>query len=109
LDTTGYSGTGGSQNVYSTAAQAASPLPVGGTLGTFVAHAGSPVAASGVTLTVLRNGSPTSVTCTIAAGQSSCSDVTHTVAVAASDTVAVEIQNGSGTFVRNVAWVAQVN
>jgi hypothetical protein len=48
------------------------------------------------------------VKCTIASGASSCTDLTDTVSFTTSDTIAVEIQNGSGTFVRNVAWTGQL-
>ena len=108
LDTTGFSGTAGSQNVYSTAAEAASPVAVAGPLTDFSAHAGSAVGGSGVTLTVLKNGSATSVTCTIASGASSCTDSTHSVSFTTTDTIAVQIQNSTGTFVRNVAWTGQL-
>ena len=108
LDTTGFSGTAGSQNVFATAGEAASPVAVAGPLTDFSAHAGSAVSGTGVTLTVLKNGSATAVKCTIASGASSCTDSTDTVSFAITDTIAVEIQNGSGTFVRNVAWTGQL-
>ena len=108
LDTTGYAGTAGSQNVFASAAEAASPVPVAGTLSNFSAHAGSSVGASGVTLTLLKNGSATGVTCTISSGGSSCSDGTHSVSLLATDVIAVRIDNNTGTFVRNVAWTAQL-
>jgi hypothetical protein len=108
LDTTGFAGTAGSQNVYATAGEAASPVPIAGTLSNFSVHAGSGIAASGVTLTLLKNGSATSVTCTISSGGSACSDSSHTVSLTTSDVIAVKIQNGTGTFVRNVAWTAQL-
>ena len=57
---------------------------------------------------MLKNGVVTAVKCTIASGASSCSDSTDTVSFTTSDTIAVEIQNGSGTFVRNVAWTGQL-
>jgi hypothetical protein len=108
LDTTGYAGTAGSQNVYVSAGEAASPVPIAGTLRNFSAHAGSSVASAGVTLTVMKNGSATSVTCTIPNAGSSCTDTSDTVALATSDVIAVKIQNGSGTFVRDVSWTAQL-
>jgi hypothetical protein len=108
LDTTGFAGTAGSQNVFTTAGAAASPVPIAGTLGHFSVHVGSSIAGSGVTLTVLKNGAATSITCTVASGGSACSDAPHTVALTTSDTIAVKIDNGTGTFVRNVAWTAQL-
>ena len=79
-----------------------------GPLTDFSAHAGSAVSGTGVTLTVLKNGSATAVKCTIASGVSSCTDSTEPVSFAITDTIAVEIENGSGTFVRNVAWTGQL-
>jgi hypothetical protein len=108
LDTTGFAGTAGSQNVFTTAGEAASPVPIDGTLSHFSAHAGSAVGGSGVTLTLLKNGSATTITCTIASGGSACSDSTHSVTLTTSDVIAVRIANGTGTFVRNVAWTAQL-
>jgi hypothetical protein len=108
FDTTGFIGTAGSQNVYVSASEAASPVPIDGPLSNFTAHAGSAVSASGVTLTFVKNGNPTTITCTIPAGGSSCSDSTHTVTLATTDVIAVRIQNSTGTFVRNVAWTAQL-
>ena len=81
---------------------------IAGTLTGFSAHAGSAVGGSGVTLTVLKNGSATTITCTIASGNSSCTDSSHTATFGASDTIAVKIQNATGTFVRNVAWTGQL-
>ncbi len=108
LDATGFAGTNGSQNVYATAAQAASPIESSGTLSDFMVNTGTAASSGAVVLTVLKNGSPTPITCTIPSGASSCSDSTHTAAVTPSATIAVEIQNSSGNFVRNVAWAAQL-
>jgi hypothetical protein len=107
-DTTGFIGTAGAQNVYPSASEAASPVPIDGPLSNFTAHAGSAVGASGVTLTLLKNGSVTTITCTIPSGGASCSDTTHTVTLATTDVIAVRIENATGTFVRNVAWTAQL-
>jgi hypothetical protein len=104
---TGYAGTAGSQNVYATAAEAASPLPIDGTLSHFRAHAGSAVGGGGVTLTLLKNGVATALTCAITAGNSSCT-VTASVSVTTADVIAVQIANATTTFVRNVAWTAQL-
>lgn len=108
LDTTGYAGTAGSQNVYASATEAASPVPIAGTLSNFSVHTGTAVSGGNLILTVLKNGIATSITCTIASGTSSCSDSTDTVALTTAATIAVEIQNSSGNFVRNVAWTAQL-
>jgi hypothetical protein len=94
--------------VFSSAAEAASPVPISATLSSFRAHAGSAVSGSGVTLTVMKNGTATAITCTIASGAASCTDSSDSVAFTTSDVIAVRIQNGSGTFVRQVAWTAQL-
>jgi hypothetical protein len=110
LDTTGFSGTAGSQNVYPSAGEAASPVPVAGTLSHFSVHTGTLVSGGSVVLTVLKNGVATQLTCTIASGSSSCSDSTpaDNATLTTANTIAVEIQNSSGNFVRNVAWTAQL-
>ena len=108
LDTTGFIGTTGSQNVFATAREAASPVAIAGSFTGFSATAGSAVGGGGVTLTLLKNGIATSVACTIASGASSCTDSIDTASFAATNTIAVEIQNGTGTFVRNVSWTGQL-
>jgi hypothetical protein len=99
----------GSQNVYPTASQAASPVPIAGSLTNLSVHVGSAVAGSGVTVTVLKNGVATALSCTIASGNSSCSDSAHSVSLLTTDVIAVEIDNATGGFVRNVAWTAQLS
>jgi hypothetical protein len=107
LDTTGYAGTAGSQNVFATADEAASPVSIDGTLSHFRAHVGSAVGGGGVTLTLLKNGTATALTCAIPSGNSSCS-FTAPVPVTTSDVIAVLIANATGTFLRQVAWTAQL-
>jgi acyl dehydratase len=53
------------------------------------------------------NGVATSVTCTIAATQTTCADGTHTAALSVGDTVAVGVANGSG-LLRHVRWSARL-
>jgi hypothetical protein len=83
-------------------------VPISANLSGFRAHAGSAVGGSGVTLTVMKNGTATAIACTIASGASSCTDSADSVAFTTSDVLAVRIQNGTGTFVRQVAWTAQL-
>jgi len=105
-DANGFIAASGSQNVYPTAGQAASPIPISGTLSGFTVDTGTATAGS-VTLTLFDDGSATAITCTITTGQSTCSSGV-TVALTTSDTISVKIQNASGSFVRNVVWTAQL-
>jgi hypothetical protein len=106
LDTTGFSGLGGSQNVVLTAGEAGSPLPAGGTVTSFQGRAGSAVGGSGVVFTLFKNGAATAVTCTISSGGTTCSDNSDSVSFSAGDVVAVRIQNNSSNFVRDTRWTA---
>jgi hypothetical protein len=86
---------------------AATTLAAGGKLANFTATLGSSAGATGpVVFTVFKNGSSTSVTCSVAAGSSTCSDASDTVSFAAGDTFAVEIENQSNVFVVNAGWTA---
>jgi hypothetical protein len=109
LDTTGFVGTVGSQNVFPSASEAASPVPITGTLSNFSVHTGTNVSGGPLVLTVFKNGVATSMACTIASGGSSCSDSSTTITVTTANTIAVRIENNSGNFVRNVAWTAQLS
>ena len=50
-----------------------------------------------VTFTIYQNGSATALTCTIASGTASASDLTHSVAFAQGDTVALQATNTAGS------------
>jgi len=107
LDTDGFVGLGISPNVAASADAGGTQLGVGGNLSHFTVNIGSVSGATGaVTVTVFKNGVATAATCSIAAGSTSCADTTDTVAFAATDKIAVEIQNASGVFLVNVAWTA---
>jgi hypothetical protein len=56
------------------------------------------------TVTVQKNGVNTAITCTILSSAKSCSDTTHTVTFAQSDTVLVVASNGGDNSSTNPAW-----
>jgi len=58
------------------------------------------------TLTVEKNGVSTSITCTVARNTNTCSDNTHTVAFAASDTVLVRANYSGSLRATNPSWSA---
>ena len=105
-DTAGFIGIGGEQNVASTVAVAGSQTPAAGTISGFRGHLTSSAAGT-VVFTLFVNGVATSVSCSIAAGSATCLDGTHTVTVAAGDTIAVGITNSSG-LLRNAGWSAKL-
>jgi len=105
-DTSGFIGMDGEATLASSAAAAGSQTPAAGTVSGFRGHLTSP-AAGAVVLTLYVNGSPTSVTCSVVAGSASCLDDVHTVALAAGDTIAVGITNGSG-LLRHAGWSAKL-
>ena len=81
------------------------PMIQAGTLRNFTVHFAAPVSLSTM-LTVQRNGSNTAITCTVTAKASSCSDTTHTVAFAASDTVLVHAAYFGINTATNPSWSA---
>ena len=106
FDASGFIGMGGEANLTLSAAAAGSPIPAAGTLSLFRARLTS-AAAGNVVFTVFVNGAATAVSCTIAAAQTTCADGADTVALAAGDTIAVGITNGSG-LLRHVRWSARL-
>jgi hypothetical protein len=108
LDTTGFIGDAGIPNLAGTAAEAGSPIAAGGTASNFRGHVGSAVGAGGIVLTLYLNGSATAISCSIPSGSSSCSDLTHTVAVSAGDVIAVQLTNSTGTLLREVRWTTEL-
>jgi hypothetical protein len=106
LDTSGFIGMGGEANLIPAAADAGSPVPAAGTLSLFRARL-TTAAAGNVVFTLFVNGAATAVTCTIAAAQTTCADGANTAPVAAGDTVAVGVTNGSG-LLRHVRWSARL-
>jgi hypothetical protein len=107
LDTDGFVGLGQFPYVRATEALAAVNLAAGGTLSNFTATLGSSSGATGpVVFTVFKNGTATSVTCSIPVPANSCSDSSDTITFAAGDTFALEIKNQTGVFLIDADWTA---
>ena len=107
LDTDGFVGIGEFPYVRPTSALAATKVAAGGRVSNFTASLGSSAGATGpVVFIVFKNGTATSVTCSIPAGSSSCIDMTDSVLFAAGDTFSLEIQNQSNVFLLNAGWTA---
>jgi hypothetical protein len=69
------------------------PLPIGGTLGDLRVEQ-TTTGADPVAATVWINGVATGITCTIASGDTSCSDTTNTSTVSPGDRVTIEVNAG---------------
>jgi hypothetical protein len=108
LDTDGFVGLGLFPYVRTSASVAGVKLAAGGTLSNFTATLGGPPASAvgPVVFTVFDNESATSVTCSVAAGSSTCTDSSDSIAFAAGDYFALEIKNQSGGYVTDAAWTA---
>ena len=106
LETTGFVGLDERRVVASTPGGAASTMPVAGTLGELsvrLTHS-----AGVVTITLYKNGVATPLTCSIAAGSSTCSAGAASVAVAVGDTVAIGIDKPGAGNVTDFSWAARV-
>ena len=75
------------------AADAGTPIAIGGSLGNFRARQ-TAAGADPVSLTVYVNGVSTGLSCTMLGGETSCADTVDTVSVSAGDLVAVEVNAG---------------
>ena len=104
-DLTGFSGIGGQQNVAATVTDAGSVIGSGGTISAFRGQLTFPMGA--VTFSLFVNGVATSLTCTVLAPGSACTDALHTVTLAAGDVIAVRIANASSNPLRHVSWSAK--
>jgi hypothetical protein len=76
-----------------------------GRLSHFTAHFTANASTSTV-LVVLKNGLPTTISCTVAKNTNSCSDATHAVAFAATDTVLVHAGYLGFNSATNPSWNA---
>jgi hypothetical protein len=104
LDVTGFVSLDTVRMVSATAGAVAAVVPVGGTLSKLNVHL---VKVTGsVTVTVFVNGAATTLTCTVLAASSTCADGVSTKVVAASDTIAVRIENTNGAVITNFSWTA---
>lgn len=66
----------------------------------------APGAGNSWTITARKNGASTTVTCTIANPNTTCSDTTHTAAFAVGDTINVLIVGTSAPTTARMTWVA---
>jgi hypothetical protein len=84
-----------------------SPTPMiqAGTLSHFTVHFSANVSESTV-LVVRKNGGSTAITCTVAKNTKTCSDNTHAVAFAASDTILVHAAYSNSNNATNPSWSA---
>ncbi len=57
-------------------------------------------------LVVEKNGASTTITCTVTTGNNTCSDNTHTLAFAASDTILIKASYSGGNKGTNPSWSA---
>jgi hypothetical protein len=83
----------------------ATPMIQAGNLSHFTAHFTANVSKSTV-LVVEKNGANTAITCTVASGANTCSDNTHTIAFAASDTILVHATYSGPNTGTNPSWIA---
>jgi Flp pilus assembly pilin Flp len=65
------------------------------TLGSACTSGGDSCSAT-LTITVMKNGSPTGITCSIPAGSTTCSDTTHTAAFAVNDKLNIRTSRNTG-------------
>jgi hypothetical protein len=101
-DTEGFAGLGGQQSM-TTLASAATSLPTGGVIGKLLVSA-DPVGGGTVGVTIIVNGSASSITCSIATSGSSCSDAVHQMTVPAGGTVAARVDKPAGADVTHLRF-----
>ncbi|WP_323376673.1 SH3 domain-containing protein [Streptomyces smaragdinus] len=100
-ETDGFVGASGQANLGASADEVATPLPAAGHIRTLRVEAGE--SAQGITVTVVRNGTPTALTCTTDATGTCTATVGVPIAFAAGDTVAAEVEHLTGDL-RDVRW-----
>ena len=95
----------GSFNMSLYAQASATPMIQAGTLRDFTVHFTADVSTNTV-LVVDKNGAATTITCTVLKSANTCSDATHTVAFAASDTILVHATYTGMNTATNPSWSA---
>lgn len=96
--TTRYSSVQGDVAVNATEANVRSVMPTGGVISNLYVALDANQATAGQAVTLYLNGSPTALTCTVGSGASTANDTTHTVTVAAGDTISLEwVNSGSNS------------
>jgi hypothetical protein len=112
---TGFIGLAGQPDVLASDADAAGVVPVTGKITSLyvTADAFGAGGQGAVTATLWHDGSATSVSCTLQPGGTSdatCNSTGVSVAIAAGDTVSIEItNNASKPFLRDVRWSAEMS
>jgi hypothetical protein len=105
----GYIGLSGQQNVLASDSAAAGVLPEAGTITELDVIVDDPPGGAGpVTFTLHVNGSATTLTCSVShSGNTTdqCS-VTSPTVVSLHDLVSLQVNNGSGSYVRDIRWSA---
>jgi hypothetical protein len=93
-----------------TEADVQQPIPLGGTISNFYFHVeGTSASSQSTTITLRVNGTATTITCTLAAGGTGCSDTTHTAVVTAGQSITIT-NGGTGAMQdigKGVSWSAQ--
>ncbi|MFF0290715.1 hypothetical protein [Streptomyces sp. NPDC005262] len=100
-ETAGFVGASGQAGLGSSADAVATPLPDAGRISTLRVKVGE--SAQGVTVTVIRNGVATALTCTTDATGTCAATVGTPIAFAAGGTIAAEVEHPAG-LLRDVRW-----
>lgn len=101
--TTRYSVVQGDLGVQTTEALAQSVIPTPGVISRLYVALDANMATAGMTVTLYKNGSPTSLTCTVGSGASTANDTSNSVSVVAGDTVSLEWVNAGSNGPRTRA------
>jgi hypothetical protein len=84
-------------------------MPRAGTLSNFFVKLEGTPGGTGFVYTVDKNGGATSITCTVAAAGTTCSDTTHSVSFVQGDLISVHAnKNGGNTTAQAAHWTAQL-
>jgi hypothetical protein len=103
-------GTGHRQNVESTRAAVASPVSAAETISGFRVTLAANAPTGGIDVTFFVGATATSLTCTIAAGNDTCTSGAASTSVTATDRVAVEVTKATAAgAVRGLSWTAALS
>ncbi len=95
----------------STESNVSVPSSVSGTLGTLEVKLGAaPGSGASYTMTVMQNGTPGAVTCTVSgATATTCTDLVDTVSIVAGDTVSLRVVPSGGPTTPVITWSVDVH
>ncbi|MGW2554072.1 hypothetical protein [Streptomyces sp. NPDC001635] len=105
-ETDGFVGAAGQANLEPTADAAGTPLPDDHHVGRLRVRVGE--RAPNVTVTIVRNGTATALSCTTDATGTCAAPAGSPIAFAAGDTIAAEVQHPAGTPLRDVRWTTDL-